>query len=154
MISLINNQHLLPFKHSFVFLRRTTNGTLFFLIQILNSNILSDNIFTVEILLPPLQVCPKCNNSVGCFRVRVPGDSLLTSDRHGHPLLWSEELETHHQIILMRGETAGSNHCSATWLAQLVHIINPNHHLAKASTYLPPVSLRTPRPDYLPHCGP
>lgn len=44
----------------------------------------------------------------------------------------------------MRGETAGSNHCSATWLAQLVHIINPNHHLAKASTYPPHLPPHTP----------
>lgn len=96
MTALINNQHLLPFKHSFVFLITTTNGTLFFLIQILDSNILLDNFLTVASPLPSLQVCPKCYSRVGCFRVHVLRDRLLTSDRHGHPLLWSEELETHH----------------------------------------------------------
>lgn len=32
----------------------------------------------------------------------------------------------------MRGETAGFNHCSTTRPPQLVQIINPNHHPAKA----------------------
>lgn len=48
------------------------------------------------LLLPPLDACPKRNSSVGCFRGRVLRDRLLTSDRHGDPLLWSEELEAHH----------------------------------------------------------
>lgn len=86
-IALINKQHLLPLKHVFVFLRIKT-------LQTLDNNLLS--FLIVTILLPPLQMCPKCNNTVSCFRVHVLGDSLLTSDRHGHPFLWSEELETHH----------------------------------------------------------
>lgn len=69
---------------------------LFFLTQIFDINISSDHLLAVASPLPPLQVCPKCDNSVGCFRVCVLWDSLLTSNRHGHPLLWSEELETHH----------------------------------------------------------
>lgn len=96
-----------------------------------------------------------CIYSIGCFWVWVPWESLLTSNQHDHPLLCSGQKgwKLHHQIILMRGETAGSSHCSAAQLAQLVQIINPNHHLAKAFAY-PPISLQAPWPDYLPHCGP
>lgn len=86
---------------------------------------------------PPLKVWPKYNSSRGCSWVHVFRDSLLTSGRRVDPRPRSEELETHHQIILMRGESAASNRCSASWLAQLAQIINPNHHPGRASAYTP-----------------
>lgn len=87
MITLLTNQHLLPFRQAVAISRTTTKATLFFLTTYCKR-------ITAVILLPPLRLCPEVQQQ--CFRARVLRDRMLTSERHGHPLVWSEEPQTHH----------------------------------------------------------